>query len=228
MVVVSMKELITNVRPDYLQLLQKLWKKVQDYENQYGKDDARKEFFVSFSQLIVWVLIQFDDFIKTQDYSTGKIKKYMTLDDASKPIMVTQLDIINRASFLTKLMFDFEHFLKNILDHFNRNIPTGYGGILNNYLDELGITDMHTKNVLKLPSSVRNALHNNGYTKHSINSTILRNKTYVANSGDQITFAGWDNIYIIIDEMTDCLITIIDGNTRMNSENNIPRKPHLI
>lgn len=220
--------MIINVHPNYLKLLQKLWKKAQDYGKQYGEDDARKEFFVSFSQLIVWVLIQFDDFISTQPPLDKKLTKYMTLDNVGMPVMVTQLDTINRASFLTKLMFDVEHFIKNMLDHFNQNTEFGYWKLIDNLLIELNITDTQTTNILKLPASVRNALHNNGYTKYPISNIVLRNNTYVANSGDQITFTGWNNIYVIIDEMADCLISIIDGNTRINSENNIPRKPHFI
>lgn len=225
---IDLGQMIANVHPNYVKLLQKLWKKVQDYQKQYGEDDGRVEFFEIFSMLTVWVLIQFDDFINTHDPLDGKIKKYMTLNAKAKPIMISQLDTINRASFLTKLMFDVEHFFKNILDYFNQNIPNGYGEILDGFLDELKITDPQTKNILKLPADIRNILHNNGYTRHPIISTTLRNRTYEANAGDQITFLHWDDIYIIIDEMADCLIDIIENNSIINSETNIPKKPHFI
>lgn len=228
MPLVSMRDIITTNHPDYLQLLNKIWKKTESYSKQYGDDDARTEFFSNFSALLVWVLIQFDDFINTQDMATGKIKKYMTLNDESKPILVSQLDTINRGSFLTKLMFNVEHLIKSILDYFNQNTNLGYGQLFDSFLIKLNISDNQITNILKLPASIRNTLHNNGYTKYPINNTILRNKTYVANAGEQIDFTGWDNIYIIIDEMSDCLINIIDKNTEMNSENNILKKPHFI
>jgi len=228
MSLVSMRDIITNNHPDFLKLLNKIWNKAQDYSKQYGKDDARTEFFTNFSELLIWLLIQFDDFIHTQDMSSGKIKKYITLNDESKSLLVAQLDTINRSSFLTKVMFDVEHFIKSILDYFGQDVGLGYGKLTENFLIELKISDTQKMNILKLPASIRNALHNNGYTKYSINKTVLRSRTYVANKGDQINFSGWDNIYIIIDEMIDLLIDIIDKNSKINSEKNIPKKPHFI
>lgn len=173
-----MRQLIVNNHPNYFKLLQKVWKKAVYYNKQYGVDDARTVFFTNFSELLVWLLIQFDDFINTQDHSTGKIKKYISLNDESKVIMVSQLDTINRASFLTKLMFDVEHLIKSILDHFNQNTNTGYGKLVDDFLCELNVTDLQTTKILKLPAGVRNALHNNGYTKYNIEETILQNQTY--------------------------------------------------
>jgi len=223
-----MRNIITNNHPNYLKLLHKVWKKGLYYNKQYGVDDTRTEFFTNFSELLVWVLIQFDDFISTQDYSSGKIKKYLTLNDESKILMVAQFDTINRASFLTKLMFETEHLIKSILDFFNQNTGQGYGKLVDDLLSELSITDTQIKKILKLPAGIRNALHNNGHTKYPIEQTVLQNKTYVANTGDQITFAGWDNIFIIIDELTNSLIDIIENSSRINSERHIPKKEHFI
>ena len=223
-----MSGIITNNHPDFLKLLHKIWKKAQEYGQKYGQDDARTEFFTNFSELLIWLLIQFDDFIDTQDWSSGKIKKYVTLNDESKVLLVLQLDTINRSSFLTKLMFDVEHFIKSILDYFGKNVDSGYGTLAESFLNELKIQDAHKTNILKLPASVRNALHNNGYTKYPINMTVLRGRTYVAKKGDQIKFSGWDDIYIMVDEMIELLIDIVDNNSKINSEKNIPKKPHFI
>ena len=222
-----MRNIITNNYPDFLKLLNKTWKKSQNYGKKYGNDDARTEFFTNFSELLIWLLIQFDDFIHTQDMSSGKIKKYITLNVQSIPILVAQLDTINRSSYLTKLMFDVEHFIKSILDHFGQDAGSGYGKLVDSFLEEMKILDAQKINILKLPASVRNALHNNGYTKYSINKTVLRGRTYAANKGDQIDFSGWDNIYIMIDELIDLIIDIVD-NSKINLENNIPKKPHFI
>lgn len=228
MSLVSMRDIITKNQPDFLQLFHKIWNKAQNYSKQYGQDDARTEFFTNFSELLIWLLIQFDDFIQTQDMSSGKIKKYITLNDESRSLLVAQLDNVNRSSFLTKVMFDVEHFIKGVLDYFGQDTGLGYGKLTENFLNELKISDTLKMNIFKLPASVRNALHNNGYTKYSINKTILRKRTYVANKGDQINFSGWNNIYIMVDEMTDLLIYIIDKNSKINSEKNIPKKPHFI
>lgn len=228
MSLVSMRDIITNNHPNYLQLLHKVWKKGLYYNKQYGLDDTRTEFFTNFSELLVWALIQFDDFIHTQDNSTGKIKKYLTLNKESTIIMVAQFDTINRASFLTKLMFEVEHLIKSILDYFNQNTGNGYGKLVDDFLNELSNTDIQTKKILKLPAGVRNALHNNGFTKYDIEETVLQNHTYAANKGDQITFAGWDNIFIIISALVDSLSNIIENSSRINSERHIPKKDHFI
>ena len=45
---IDLSQMIVNVHPNYVKLLQKLWKKVQDYQKQYGEDDGRVEFFEIF------------------------------------------------------------------------------------------------------------------------------------------------------------------------------------
>lgn len=224
---ISMRKIIEDTHPNWGKIYNKAWKKAFDYEARFGKEDVRKEFFMDFAQLTVWQLIQFDDFLDTQNPSKNKIRKYLKLNDDDSSMMVSQLDTINRASYLTKCMFTVEHFLKSILDHFGKNTDKGYGSLVVDFLSELGIQDEQKKRILKLPAGVRNALHNNGYTKHDIEETILGSKTYVASKGDQITFAGWDNIHIIVDAMIDLLIDVIDS-TKINSESHIPKKPHFI
>lgn len=222
-----MRKVIEDTHPNWGIIYNKVWKKAFDYEAQFGKDDVRREFFMDFAQLTVWQLIQFDDFLDTQNPRKSKIKKYLKLNDDDSSIMVLQLDTINRSSYLTKCMFTVEHFLKTILDHFGKNTDKTYGLLVVDFLSELGIHDEQKKRILKLPAGVRNALHNNGYTKYDIEETILGSKTYVANKGAQIRFAGWNNIHIIVDAMLDLLIEVIDS-TKINSESHIPKKPHFI
>lgn len=227
MSLVSIRKIIMDSYPDFQKLLKKTWDKAVACEKKYGRDDVRKEFFMNFSELLIWLLIQFDDFIITQNTQSGKIDKHIKLTDESRSILVSQLDTINRASFLTKGMFDVEHFIKTILDYFDHSTGNGYGQLVDDFLNELKIQDVQKTKILKLPAGVRNALHNNGYTKYPIVKTILHGRVYGASIGDQITFSGWDNIYIMIDELVDCIIDIID-NSKINSEKHIPKKPHFI
>lgn len=224
---ISARKLIDDVYSGYYEIFKKTWNNAIEYEKKFGKNDVRKEFFMNFTQLTVWLLIQFDDFIITQNKKSGKISKYLPLNDESNRIMVEQLDTINRASYLAKCMFDVEHFLKTILDYFGKNTNKGYSLLVDDFCTELNISDLHKIKILKLPASVRNALHNNGYTKYDIENITLRSQTYAARKGDQITFSGWNSIFIIVDEMIDLLIDCVE-NTKINLENSIPKKPHFI
>jgi len=168
------------------------------------------------------LLFQLDDFLVTLDRQSGKIQKYLTLSESDRTTLLIQFDTINRSCFLTKCMFDVEHLIKSMLDILSLPTKKGYYSITEDLLKVLNLYDVQKHKILTLPAQVRNSLHNNGYTDFDIDVS-LRGRLFQAKKSQQVTFSGWDNLYIMLDEMTDLLIDIVD-NSKINKQAFIPLK----
>jgi len=213
---ISARDLINNVYEDYKKIMGKTLSKALEYSKKYGVKDARREYFMIITELNVWLLIQFDDFIVTQNKLSRKIEKYLTLSDVDRSTFVSNFDTINRASYLTQFMFYTEQFVIVLLKKLNQTSSNGYYKNTENLLNALTKNVGQNLKILILPAQVRNSLHGNGYTDYDIDVT-LRGNSFKAKKGEQVKFTGWDNLYIMLDEMTDLIIDLVE-NSSINQE----------
>jgi hypothetical protein len=218
---VFLKQITKNAVTDFSSLLKRSWIHAQEYHQRYGKDDARCDFFIVFSELNLWLLLQLDNFLELLDQSSTKIGRHMELTVVATNQFLLQYDTVNRSSYCTKAMFDVENFLVSIAK--SLSLPRdnkGYFRFTRALLSHLGILDNQKFSVLNAPAQVRNALHKNGYADHDFQVT-LRQRSYKFTKGDQVKFTGWGNLYIFFDELLDVLVEII-GNPNVQQVNKIP------
>lgn len=214
---------IENAHLDFQKLLQKTWTKAVIYAKTYPKTDSRRDYLSLLTQGGIWLLIQLDDFMYTMNRQSGKITKYLVFSAKNRNVFLEGFDMINRSSYLTYCMFCTEHFVKDVLNKLNQPTLDGYYTLTKNLLKILNVYDDQKHKTLTLPSQVRNSLHNVGYTDFDIDVT-LRGEHFKAKKGQQVKFSGWNELYIMIDEMTDLIIDLIE-NSSINQKKYIPRLP---
>jgi hypothetical protein len=140
-----------------------------------------------------------------------------------------QHDTTNRASYCTKAMFDTECLLASMVGCLGSDPKAKYYELTEHLLLCLDIKDKtfgnlrdhHYYKVLNAPAQIRNSLHNNGYGGYDFKVT-LRGRSYKFTKGQQVTFTGWDNLYIFFDELLDVLVEIINNPAIQN----ISKIPH--
>jgi len=211
---VSFNQLTTNARADFIRLLNKSWTIGQKYSKTYGKDDARCDFFIVFSELNLWLTIQFDWFLDLLNPNNPEISRYMILTPNDRIQFLSQFDTLNRANYITHAMFEIENFLKSLMNGLGIAPARhdGYYKFTKQLLTHLNVTDVQKHRILNLPAQVRNSLHNNGYPTDDFEITLSGN-LYRITTGERIDFAGWNHMYIFFDELLDVLVEIIENPT---------------
>ena len=111
---VSLIQLTKNAHSNFQKLFLETSQKSGEYGDKYGREDARREYFATGSQLNAWLLIQLEDFIGTINKNIGKVERYYNFSENDRKTFLANFDTINRASYLTKCMFDTQHFVKAI------------------------------------------------------------------------------------------------------------------
>jgi hypothetical protein len=208
--IASLEYLANKSKEDFIVMLKKVWTKGKEYRRDYGDNDFRVDFFIVFSELVLWTIAQLENFHEL--YPHNKIDKYMQLKRSSKAQLLSQFDTINRCAFILEAMFCVEHFISAIACSLNINSGGGYKSTIDNLCNKLFGSDNSKSNILYAPYLLRNSLHNNGYIR------ILKEdfeisvgvKKYAFKKNEQITCGGWDNLCILVNLLLDTLMEIID------------------
>lgn len=205
---VSLNQITTEAKVNFFNLLKKSWQEFQKNSKIYTGDDARSDFFGVFSESNLWLLIHLDMFSEMLDKQDKKISKYMNLNPRSRTHYLSQHDTINKIGYITKVMFDVEVFIKNIMKGLEKPAKGKYFDFTKQLLKNLNMYTEQNHKILNALYQLRNSLHNNGYAYHDFNIT-LRTRKYSFEKGKRIEFTGWDDLYIFFDELTDILIDIV-------------------
>jgi hypothetical protein len=207
---VSLNQTIVDAQTNFNNLLQKTSALIEKYNNAYGAEDARDEFFVGYYILNLWLLIQFDSFLEVFAPRSNRVSRHVQFTPQNTIQFMAQYDTINRASYCTKAMFDIENFLNSLAERLGKKTDGGYRKVTRTIKDSLKLTDEQFK-ILNLPAVVRNSLHNNGYHTEKDFEVVIRGKSYKFEKGKQIMFSGWDNLYVMFDELLDVIVSIIES-----------------
>jgi hypothetical protein len=208
--VVSLNQIIVNAKANFIDLLQKTQAPIEKYNNAYGADDARADLFVVYSLLNLWLLIQFDSFLEVLDRRSNRVSRYVQLTEQDRIQFMVQYETITRASYCTKAMFEVEYFLNSLAEGLGIKTVGGYWNVTERMKKSLKLTDQQFK-ILNVPAAVRNSLHNNGYHMQKDFEVVIRGKSYKFEKGKQIMFSGWDNLYVMFDELLDVIVSIIES-----------------
>jgi hypothetical protein len=207
---VSLNQTIIDVQTDFKKLLQKTYALIQKYNNAYGDGDGRAEFFVQSFLLNLWLLIQFDSFLEVFARRSNRVSRHAPFSPQDSILFRDQYDTINRASYCTKAILNVEHFLKSIVKLLGMNKEVGYGEMTRKLKNPLNLTD-YQLDILNALAHVRNSLHNNGYHTEEDFEMVIRGKSYKFEKDKQVKFSGWDNLYIMFDEVLDVIVVIIES-----------------
>jgi len=71
-------------------------------------------FFVVFSELNSWLLIQLDTFLELLESNNRKIPKYAKLTSNDGIQFLLHFDMLNRANYCTNAMFHVKHFINEL------------------------------------------------------------------------------------------------------------------
>ena len=207
---VSLNQTIVDVQRDFKKLLQKIYTLIQKYNNAYGDEDGRVEFFVQYFLLNLWLLIQFDSFLEVFARRSNRVSRHVQLAPQDAIQFMSQYDTINRASYCTKAMFNIEIFLKNLAKGLGKKTDISYRTLTRTIKDSLSLTDDQF-DILNVLARVRNSLHNNGYHTEEDFEVVIRGKSYKFEENKQVKFSGWDDLYIMFDELLDVMVVIIES-----------------
>jgi len=201
-----LQELIQTKR-DFFKLFEKLQNEYIINLKKYGKEDARCGFFGVSFELVLWLMINLDnfsDFCKKKKILDGYIQN--TYDDYQQYLI--SYNTITRTSFLTRMMFNVEDFLKSTLTQLEQSPNQKYHGLCKNYLKCLNYYEEKRHKIMSLPAQIRNSNHNGGFTEYPID-IIIRGISFKADKGERIIFADWRRTYISLDTLFDLLIETI-------------------
>ncbi len=204
---VSIFQTVSSALPHFMNLLQRTQGLIEKYNNFYGKDDGRCEFFVQWLLLNQWLFLQLDSFLEIFGRESDRVSKYFQFTEQDMIQFMDQFDTINRSCYCTKAMFNIENFLKSILEALEKK-PIGYSTyrcITCMLENKLGLTPQQT-DVLNCPALVRNSLHSNGNHTDKDFKMFVGGRCYKFEKGKQVMFAGWDNLYFMFNE----LLAVID------------------
>ena len=186
---VHLHEKTQTARIDFNNLATKSWKKAQENGRFHGSDDIRSDFFVIFSELNLWLLIQLDTFLELLESDSMKISKYVSLTPNDRIQFLLQYDTLNRASYCTNAMFQVEHFL-NVIGSRIGVEKDSYYRYTKSLLSRLNMYDDNKFKTLNAPAQIRNSLHNNGCSDRDFEVTI-RGRLYKFAKSKSIIYTSW-------------------------------------
>ena len=205
---VHLRENTQTARIDFNNLASKSWEKAQENDRFHGSDDMRSDFFVTFSELNLWLLVQLDTFLELLKSDNIKISKNVSLTPNDRIQFLLQYDTLNRASYCTNAMFHVEHFL-NVLGSKIGVEKDSYYSYTKSLLSRLNMYDDNKFKTLNAPAQIRNSLHNNGCPDRDFEVTI-RGRLYKFVKTKPIIYTGWESLYIFFDELLNIIIEITD------------------
>ena len=206
---VHLHEKTQTARIDFNNLALKSWEKAHENGRFHGSDDIRCDFFVVFSELNLWLLIQLDTFLELLESNNTKIPKYAKLAPNDGIQFLLRYDTLNRASYCTNAMFHVEHFL-NVLGSKIGVEKDSYYRYTRSLLTHLNMYDDTKFKTLNAPAQIRNSLHNNGCPDRDFEVKI-RGRLYKFVKSKPIIYTGWGNLYIFFDELLNIIIEITDN-----------------
>ena len=203
-----LREKTQTARIDFNNLASKSWVKAQENGRFHGSDDIRYDFFVMFSELNLWLLIQIDTFLELLESDNIKVSKHVSLTPNDRIQFLLQFDMLNRSSYCTNAMLYVEHFLNVIGSRIGVD-KGSYYSYTKNLLSRLNMYDDDKFKMLNAPAQIRNSLHNNGCPDRDFEVTI-RGRLYKFVKSKPIMYTGWENLYIFFDELLNIMIEVTD------------------
>jgi hypothetical protein len=219
---VSIRRMVIDSRPGFVALAQKISEKRWTYKNFYGIEDVRPEFFDRETQLLIWLLIELDNFLIITDSHSDRISRYIKFAPQDLTTFIAQYDTINRGNFCTRIMFDVDNLLSRIADKIHlKIIGSGFVPMIRAFSSTLGLNEEQFR-ILVAPALFRNASHNNGYHRRGEEFDLtIRSATFHIKKDQPVSGFTWVNMAILFEELYGVIERII-GHDKVKAEPFIP------
>jgi len=200
-------------------LIKRLEKNLRNGKYQYL--DLRTFFTDSFLWTVTWTMSQLNTSKRVLSGETiNDIPPSILTEDQKNGLgrVLQFYDLCSRTAFITLLMFQVELLLKGITGKLKLKVEKKtYSNIVNVLIRKLSTSD-HDQKIKYLMSTahLRNALHNNGYHLNNDFKVEVDGKTFDFIKGKEIDFAGWQNIFILINKTIDTLEEILESPSIKN------------
>lgn len=216
-------EIPTKALLSYDVLLKEIWTYFVEYSNSYGGNDFRCSLFSTYITTVLWAIAQLEIFInRTPDLIINK--RFNTLKASTLTQILLQYDTINRKTYVVDIMFSTEHFINALCQALlKKQFPT-YKHSIDAIVTDLFGGNQDKINELYALYLIRNSIHNNGYINRKITEfdLTIENTLFQFRNNSQITFSGWDNLYLFSKRLIETIIDIIEAQKVAN----IPLIPH--
>jgi hypothetical protein len=147
-----------------------------------------------------------------------KISKDMTQKD--RDTFAFAYDSYVKSSYITMLLFAIESGFRSLyLSVFGKNAPFKFSDVYPKLLQKFGLDDYN--NLLRLASTIRNTLHNNGQFNWPDESIPWGNKTYEFKQGQLLEIDYWETFIII----TEDILTMLE---KLIKQKEIIEKPQIV
>ena len=209
--------------PCYDDLFRKVFNTFNIHAKIYGKEDYRCVFYGTYCETLLWTLVQLEN-LSNHNPKPIISKRFKNLTPSSRAQILLQYDTINRQAFVSVTMAQVEDFINALCQELFGKSFTYYAISIKKLCNKIFPQKPSKYYSLYALYLIRNSMHNNGYIKIlkddfdlQIGSTI-----YKFRKGEQISFAGWDNICIITGE----LLNIINETIENKNIHSISRINH--
>lgn len=201
-----------DVISSYETLFIQVWNGFTKYDKKYGNQDYRSVFFGTYCETLLWALVQLENFSNLNPQPIIS-KRFENLTVPGMTVLLLQYDTINRQAFAGVTTALVEDFINALCQELFSESFTNYSKSIKKLCDK--IFPENSEKFYKLYSLylIRNSLHNNGYIKILKNDYDLKigKRIYKFRKGQQIQFAGWDNIFIITKELLNVIVEVVEN-----------------
>lgn len=197
---------------DFRNLFQKL--KDLNANMIYPKNDKRYGTLQSLLKIVMWILMEIEEFLPVAKGDTSKYRRKFNLDQPNSIKFAKSIDIFLRASFIALFMFQVEVLLRTIRDKLPiKSKSNKYYDISLQVLKKTHPIDWKQKHdVLKAPSLIRNCLHNEGTHTKKYEKVTVRGVDYEFFENQKCNFTSWDYLFIFMDELVNVLKEIVTSS----------------
>lgn len=188
--------------------------------NNLSIPDQRLTIVVKLREASIWADMITKTYVSLMMMGNSPIPKYLknlnsNITDNDIKQLVTNFDLINRASYLTMFLFLIENFFGNVNEQLsNKCQKCGYRELAKHLLKELNISNINNEklDILNVPALVRNCLHAEGkHMKNNDQGTIdgiffkfIKGKTH--------HYGSWEHTIFFCDKILDVLEEILQSS----------------
>lgn len=187
--------------------------------NKLSKTDQRLTIVVKLRELSTWADMITKTYASLMMKANSPIPKYLKsqnkkMTDEYIKQLVSNFDLINRASYLTMFLFLIENFMGSV----NRQLASkcqkcGYAKLAIHLFNELNISNPNNEkfDVLNVPALVRNCLHSEGKHMRKSEHGKVDGILFKFTTGQTHNYGSWEHTCFFCDKMINVLKEILNS-----------------
>jgi len=197
----------------------------QIQDSSLSLSDLRLTTIVKLREASMWAAFQVKSFPDLMMKASSPIPIYLktingNISDSHIKQLVSNFDLMNRASFLTMFLFQIEVLLNGINSVLpNQSSRTNYNALIKHVLRELSISDPNDSryDILNVPALVRNCLHAEGKHTRDDNHGEINGVLFRFTRGQTHSYGSWEHTCFFCNKAIDVIEEILNSNFVKNT-----------